>query len=45
MATADVRTNISISAATHQTFDLSIFIYVSKTMKWFKVSEIDIFSM
>ena len=37
MATADVRTNISISATTHPSYDLYMFIYVSKTMKWFKV--------
>ena len=41
MATADVGTNISISATVHQT--LSLFISVSKIMKWFKLLEIDIF--
>ena len=34
MSTAD---DISISAIIHQTYDLSMFISVSKTMKWFKV--------
>ena len=37
MATADVWTNIPISATIHQTYDLSMFIAVSKTMKWFIV--------
>ena len=37
MAPADVRTHISISATTHQTYDLSMFISICKTMKWFKV--------
>ena len=45
MATADVWTIISISATIHQTYDLSMFIYVSKTMKWLKVYETDIFSL
>ena len=45
MATADVLTNISISATIHETYDLSMFIHVSKTMKWFKVYETDIFSL
>ena len=44
MATADVWTNISISLTIHQTYNLSMFISVSKTMKWFKVYEVDIFS-
>ena len=45
MATADVWTIISISATIHQTYDLSMFIHVSKTMKWLKVYETDIFSL
>ena len=45
MATADIWTNIAISANMHQTYDLSMFIYVSQTMKWFKVYEIKIFSL
>ena len=37
MASADVWTNISISATIHETYDFSMFISVSKTMKWFIV--------
>ena len=37
MANADVWTNISISATIQETYDFSMFISVSKTMKWFIV--------